>query len=122
MRATLLALSILICSCIGFQGMAQNPPKIKDSEAAKYVGKKVEVRGTVVVVYSNRLGETFIDFGGRHPRQTFTGFIPPGSELAGDTWTASLEGKKIGIIGTIDLYMGKPEIKVLSKSQIKESD
>ena len=34
--------------------------------------------------------------------RTFTGFIPPGSELAGDTWTASLEGKKIGIIGTID--------------------
>jgi hypothetical protein len=44
------------------------------------------------------------------------------SLLAGDTWTASLEGKKIGIIGTIDLYMGKPEIKVLSKSQIKGSE
>jgi DNA/RNA endonuclease YhcR with UshA esterase domain len=40
--------------------------------------------------------------------------------LAGDSWTATVEGKTIGITGTVELYKGKPEIKVLSKAQIKE--
>jgi len=31
-------------------------------------------------------------------------------------------GKIIGITGTVELYRGKPEIKVLSADQIKGSD
>jgi len=42
--------------------------------------------------------------------------------LAGDSWTATLEGKAIGITGTVQLHKGKPEIKVLSKHQIKEGE
>jgi DNA/RNA endonuclease YhcR with UshA esterase domain len=35
---------------------------------------------------------------------------------------ARLQGKIIGITGTIELYRGKPEIKVLLADQIKGSD
>jgi DNA/RNA endonuclease YhcR with UshA esterase domain len=36
--------------------------------------------------------------------------------------TVTLQGKVIGITGAIDLYQGKPEIKVLSMRQIKGAD
>jgi len=35
---------------------------------------------------------------------------------------ATLQGKTIGITGTIELHRGKPEIKVLSMNQIKGPD
>jgi DNA/RNA endonuclease YhcR with UshA esterase domain len=53
------------------------------------------------------------------PRRSY---IPAGSELSGDRWTVTLQGKVIGITGTIEPYQGKPEIKVMSMSQIKEAD
>jgi hypothetical protein len=122
MKTALTLLTILFFSGIASPGVAQDLTFIKDSEAAQYVGKNVEVRGTVAAVYTSRKGNTFLDFGGKYPRQTFTGYIPAGSELAGDSWTASLEGKTIAITGTVELYRGKPEIKVLSKDQIKEGE
>ena len=70
-------------------------------------------------VFTSNKGNTFIDFGGDYPHQTFTGYVPAGSALAGgDSSLAALEGKRIKITGTIDLYKGKPEIKITSKDQI----
>jgi len=115
-------IAVFLLGYVALPSVAQELPVIKDSEAAQYVGKNVEVQGVVAVVYTSRNGNTFLDFGGKYPRQTFTGYIPAGSELAGDRWTASLEGKAIGITGTVELYRGKPEIRVLSKGQIKEAD
>jgi hypothetical protein len=69
--------------------------------------------------YTSKKGNTFLNFGGKYPNQTFTGYLPAGSELAGDRWTVTLQGKVIGITGTVELYQGKPEIKVMSRSQIK---
>jgi DNA/RNA endonuclease YhcR with UshA esterase domain len=40
--------------------------------------------------------------------------------LATDASIPTLQGKEIKITGRIELYRGKPEIKVLSKSQIVE--
>jgi DNA/RNA endonuclease YhcR with UshA esterase domain len=98
---------------------ADDPPVIKDSEAARYVGKNVEVRGLVVSVAASPLGTTFINFGREYPNQTFAGFIAAGSKIATDQWIAALQGKIIGITGTIELHRGKPEIKVISIDQIK---
>jgi DNA/RNA endonuclease YhcR with UshA esterase domain len=42
--------------------------------------------------------------------------------MATDQLIATLQGKIIGITGTIELYQGKPEIKVISTDQIKGSD
>ena len=98
---------------------ADDPPVIKDSEAARYVGKNVEVRGLVVSVTASPLGTTFINFGREYPNQTFAGFIVAGSKIATDQWIAALQGKIISITGTIELHRGKPEINVISIDQIK---
>ena len=98
---------------------ANELPVIKDSEAVQYVGKNVEVRGFVVSVTTSPLGTAFINFGREYPNQTFAGFIAAGSKMATDQLIAMLQGKIIGITGTIELYQGKPEIKVLSIDQIK---
>jgi hypothetical protein len=97
---------------------ADDLPVIKDSEAVRYVGQNVEVRGFVVSVTSSPLGTAFINFGREYPYQTFAGFIAAGSIMAIDQ-IATLQGKTIGIIGTIELNQGKPEIKVTSIDQIK---
>lgn len=91
---------------------------IKDSEAIQYVGRYVEVRGFVVSVTTSPLGTAFINFGREYPNQTFAGFIAADSEMATDQRIATLQGKTIGIIGTIELREGKPEIKVVSMYQI----
>ena len=41
------------------------------------------------------------------------------SPARADELIAMLQGKIIGITGTIELYQGKPEIKVISIDQIK---
>jgi len=51
---------------------------------------------------------------------SFTGWIPAGTPLATDSSIPTLQGKNIKITGRIELYRGKPEIRVLSKSQITE--
>jgi hypothetical protein len=95
-------------------------PVIKDSEAAQFVGQSLEVRGLVVAVTTSRKGNTFINFGPPYPNQTLTGYIPAGTALANDPWLLSLQGKTIRITGLVQLYKGKPEIRVSDKSQIKE--
>ena len=99
---------------------ANDLPVITDSEAAKFVGQNVEVRGSVVAVTTSRKGNTFINFGAPYPNQTFTGYLPAGSASALDPWVQSLRGKTIGVSGVVELYKGKPEIRVTDKSQIKE--
>jgi DNA/RNA endonuclease YhcR with UshA esterase domain len=101
---------------------ADELPVIKDSEAVQYVGKKVEVRGFVVSVTTSPLGTAFFNFGREYPNQTFAGFIAAGSKIATDELIAMLQGKIIGISGTIELYQGKPEIEVMSIDQIKGLD
>ena len=90
---------------------------IKDSEAILNVGRYVEVCGLVVSVTSSPLGTTFINFGREYPNQTFAGFIPADSGITADQVT-KLEGKNIGIVGTIELHKGKPETKIMSMYQI----
>lgn len=97
--------------------LAQTVAVIADTEAAKHVGQKVTVEGIVVEVF-NRGPNAFIDFGDHFPHQTFTGCVPDDSELAGASTLYGLEGKKIKITGTIQLYKGKPEIKLMSKDQL----
>jgi DNA/RNA endonuclease YhcR with UshA esterase domain len=119
---TVVSLTAFLLICLAARLNAQDLQVIKDSEAAQYVGKNVEVRGIVVAVYTSKKGNTFLNFGAKYPNQTFTGYIPAGSELSGGRWTITLQGKVIGITGIVEMYQGKPEIKVLSMSQIKGAD
>ena len=90
---------------------------IKDSEAIRYVGKYVEVCGLVVSVMTSPLGTAFINFGREYPNQTFAGFVAADSGITADQIT-KLQGRNIGIVGTIELHKGKPEIKIMSIYQI----
>jgi len=99
---------------------AQTQVVINDSEAPQHVGENVAVEGVVTAVSRSKKGNTFINFGGVYPNQTFTGWIPAGTPLADDGSLLSLQGKKVKITGRIELYRGKPEIRILSKGQIIE--
>jgi len=87
-------LALLLCAIAARTG---EPIVIKDSEAIKYVGKKVEVRGRVVSVTTSPLGTTFINFGGEYPKQRFAGFIAAGSPIARDERLTMIQGKTITI-------------------------
>ena len=90
---------------------------IKDSEAIRYVGKYVEVCGLVVSVTTSPFGTAFINFGREYPNQIFAGFVPADSGITADQIT-KLQGNNVGIVGTIELHKGKPEIKIMSIYQI----
>ena len=114
MRPLFAFLGLLLCvSTI----LADEQRVIKDSEAIRYVGRYVEVCGLVVSVTSSPFGTTFINFGREYPNQTFGGFVPADSGITADQIT-KLQGKIIGIVGTIELHKGKPEIKIMSMYQI----
>ena len=115
MRPFFAFLGLLICL---IAARADELPVIKDSEAVQYLGKNVEVRGFVVSVITSPLGTAFINYGREYPDQTFAGFIAAGSKMETDQRIAMLQGKIIGIIGTIELHNGKPEIQVTSIRQI----
>ena|SRR5258707_14890582 len=80
--------ALALSSSCGSDGLV-----IRDTEATQYVGQNVTVEGTVVAVFTSKKGNTFLNFGDRYPNQTFTGWIPKDSALAGDTSLSSLEGK-----------------------------
>jgi len=119
MRAFSAILGLLLCL---IATRANELPVIKDSEAIHNIGKNVEVRGFVASVRTSPLGTTLINFGRDYPDQTFAGFIAAGSKISTDQQIAALQGKMIGITGTIEVYQGKPEIEVTSIAQIKGAD
>jgi DNA/RNA endonuclease YhcR with UshA esterase domain len=91
---------------------------IPDTEAAQHVGQTVSVEGTITKVFKSKNGNTFLDFGGNYPDLTFVVWIPQDAPEAADPSLTNLQGKKVKIVGTIQLYRGKPEIKVSTKEQI----
>jgi hypothetical protein len=114
-------LFILLLVCWGSTPTeAQTGTVISDTEAAQHVGQEATVEGTVAKVFTSKNGNTFLNFGAAYPNQTFTGWVPKDSPLASDPSLSALEGRKVRISGTISLYKGKPEIKIMSKSQIEE--
>ena len=112
-------LALLLCA---IAARADKPIVIKDSEAIQYVGKEVEVRGRVVSVTTSPLGTTFINFGGEYPNQRFAGYIAAGSKVMSRKQLSTLSGKIVSIVGTVELYQGKPEINIIRAEQIKILD
>jgi DNA/RNA endonuclease YhcR with UshA esterase domain len=116
-----LLMSVLFVTApVATPARAQTPVVVSDAQAEQHLGQDVTVEGVVTAVSMSLKGNTFINFGGVYPNQTFTGWVPAGTPLASDASLQLLKGKKVKITGRIELYRGKPEIKVLSKSQITE--
>jgi hypothetical protein len=88
-----LFLAVLFCGVLATL-QAQTATVIPDTEAAQHVGQQATVEGTVVKVFTSKNGNTFLNFGAAYPNQTFTGWIPKDSPLAGDASLSALEGKR----------------------------
>jgi DNA/RNA endonuclease YhcR with UshA esterase domain len=115
-----LTLVALVVGSLSITTLAQTSTVIPDSDAPQHIGQNATVEGVVTAVSTSKKGNTFINFRNVYPNQTFTGWIPAGTSLAADPSIQSLQGKKIKITGLIELYRGKPEIKILSRDQITE--
>lgn len=108
----------LICGFWWMAGTIRAETIIADAEALKHVGQNVTVEGTITKVFKSRNGNTFLNFGGNYPDVTFVVWIPQDAPEATDSGLSNLQGKKVKITGTIQLYRDKPEIKVTTKEQI----
>ncbi len=102
----------------GWQAQSSAETIIADAEALKHVGQNVTVEGTITKVFKSKNGNTFLNFGGDYPDVTFVVWIPQDAPEATDSGLSNLQGKKVKITGTIQLYRDKPEIKVTTKEQI----
>jgi DNA/RNA endonuclease YhcR with UshA esterase domain len=100
----------------------QTTTVIRDTGAIEHPGQYVTVEGTVVAVFTSKNGNTFLSFGAAYPNQTFGGWILQDSELARVSTLAGLAGKKLRITGTIELYKGKPQIRISSTKQIQQDE
>src|ERR1700756_2538323 len=113
-----ISFAALICGFWWMAGPIKAETTISDSEAAQHVGQTVSVEGTITKVFKSRNGNTFLNFGGDYPDVTFVVWIPQDAPEAADPSLTNLQGKKVKIVGTIQLYRDKPEIKVITKEQI----
>src|SRR6516162_6128504 len=91
----------LVVGGLSISGLAQTLTVVPDTEAAQHVGQHITVEGVVATVFTSKNGNTFLNFGARYPAQTFTSWIPAGTELASDPSLQSFQGKKVRITGTI---------------------
>jgi len=108
----------LICGFWWMAGTIRAETIIPDAEAIKHVGQNVTVEGTITKVFKSRNGNTFLNFGGNYPDVTFVVWIPQDAPEATDSGLSNLQGRKVKIVGRIQIYRGKPEIKVSTKEQI----
>jgi DNA/RNA endonuclease YhcR with UshA esterase domain len=116
MRRVLPVLFVLALSTGRF--LSADEPLIDTADALTRVGQNVTVSGLVVAVFVSKRGNALINFGDKYPNQTFTGWIPAGTPLASDASLQLLQGKTVKITGRIELYHGKPEIKIISRDQL----
>jgi micrococcal nuclease len=95
----------------------KNIPIISDEEAIKHVGEHVIVRGAVAEVSMFHGGTMFLNFGKRHPNQTFTAVIFRSDFPKFDN-PKQWEGRQAMVEGTVKLYKGRPQIILNDPKQI----
>jgi hypothetical protein len=77
------------------------------------------VEGVVAKVFTSKSGNTFLNIGAVYPNQSFTGWIPAASPVSNSPLLSNIEGKKVKITRRIELYKGKPEIRINAASQVE---
>jgi DNA/RNA endonuclease YhcR with UshA esterase domain len=98
---------------------AQTETAIPANEAAAHVGEYATVEGVVAKVFTSKTGNTFLNIGASYPNQTFTGWIPPASPVSKSALLSDIEGTHVKTTGKIEMYKGKPEIRINAASQLK---
>jgi DNA/RNA endonuclease YhcR with UshA esterase domain len=86
---------------------------------AAAVNEWATVEGVVAKVFTSKSGNTFLNIGASYPNQTFTGWIPPTSPVSKSAMLSDIEGKHAKIAGRIEMYRGKPEIRINAASQLE---
>lgn len=112
-----LGLSLLFLSASPL--FAAGEPVVPDTDAAKYVDKKVSVRGVVAAVSVSRAEVTYLNFGRGYPNQTFSAAIPK-EQRAKFANVKKWEGKTITVTGTVKMSRDKPQIVLEDPGQITE--
>ncbi len=111
MRTLLLALGFVV---VALPGRAQT---IGPADIKAHIGQTVTVKAAVTDVRTLRSGVTFIDIGGRYPKNDFAAVI-----FAADAGKFSnldaLKGKTVAISGPVQVYQGKPEIVLKAADQL----
>jgi len=86
---------------------------------AAAVNEWATVEGVVAKVFTSKSGNTFLNIGAAYPNQTFTGWIPPASAVWKSPLLSDIQGKHVKITGRIELYKGKPEIRINAEEQLE---
>jgi hypothetical protein len=111
---------LVICSALAAEvAPAQTATIIPANEAAAHVGEYATVEGVVAKVLNSKSGNTFLNIGASYPNQTFTGWIPPASPVNKSPILSGSEGKHVRITGRIEMYRGKPEIRINAAEQLE---
>lgn len=104
-------------------GTSPPPQSVPIEEAARHVGERLKVCGTVAeVAYAPEIdgAPTFINLGGTHPDQSFTALVW-GTDR--DRWSRPLKaryaGASICVVGEAELHDGTPQIVVSSPRQLR---
>ena len=108
---------LVICSALIAQ--AQTAIVIPANEAPAHVGEYATVEGVVAKLFTSKAGNTFLNIGASYPSQTFTGWIPPASPVSKSPVLTGIEGRHVKITGRIEMYKGKPEIRINTASQLE---
>jgi hypothetical protein len=112
-------LAALICGSCPVPIRAQTTTVIPANLAAAHIGQYATVEGVVAKVFTSRSGNTFLNIGASYPNQTFTGWIPPASPVSKSPVLTDIEGKHVKITGRIEMYKGKPEIRINAAEQLE---
>jgi hypothetical protein len=114
------ALTIALCTSLSPLGLAQQ--KYSDTEAGKHAGDEATVTGKVASVSKSGRGTTYLNFGEKFPRQTFSAVVfAKDADKVGDL--SQFEGKTVALTGRIELSPdGKPQIVLKSADQLKLAD
>ena len=104
-------LTILVSIAMVTSSLATDERSIDAKDAAQHVGETVVVSGTVVEAHDFKGGSIVLNFGAKYPNQIFVVFIPKNLvDVTGDMH--QYVGKEMVVEGKIEMYKGKPEIKV----------
>jgi DNA/RNA endonuclease YhcR with UshA esterase domain len=85
----------------------------------QFLNEYATVEGVVAEVFTSKSGNTFLNIGAAYPNQTFTGWVPPASPVNKSPILSGIEGKRVKITGRIEMYKGKPEIRINAASQLE---
>lgn len=110
----------IISATTFFQARSHKLPRASQpTKRPAHVNEYETVEGVVARVFASKSGNTFLNIGATYPNQTFTGWIPPASPVSKSPMLSDIEGKKVKITGRIEMYKGKPEIRINAASQFE---